>query len=299
MKKFTRLLSLTLALVIALSVVTVYTSAADTLEAPRLSLSIEKQSGKIVAKWSKVDGAVSYKLYRADAKDGPYRQIQSTPRKEHFDGSSMAGNKYYYKVKAVAEDGTTSKYSEIKCRTADLEMPKIYASSINTSGKVRLTWDAIRGATAYRVYRAESQDGPFKLMKTTTSASYKNTNAEVGKTYYYKVKAICDNSAADSAYSDVKSGFCILPAPVVKASLNSSNKPRLEWEPVDGAVSYMVYRSTTGSDPFKLMKTTTSTSYTNTTAENGITYYYKVRAVYSDTKYNSIYSKPLVSVTTK
>lgn len=299
MKQAKNLLVFALAVVIALSAITFYSSAAETIEAPTLSLSNEGQNGKIVAKWTKVEGAVSYKLYRADSKDGKYRQIQSTPRREHCDGSSMAGNKYYYKVKAVAEDGTTSKYSEAKFRTADLEQPKIYVSAINTSGKPKVTWDAIYYATAYKVYRAESADGPFKLIKTTTSTSCKNISAEAGKTYYYKVKAICDNRDADSVYSGIKSCSCILPAPVVTASLNSSNKPRLKWEPVEGAVSYMVYRSTTGSDPFKLMKTTTSTSYVNTSAKSGTTYYYKVRAVYSDTWYNSIYSKPIVSITTK
>ena len=43
-------------------------------------------------------------------------------------------------------------------------------------------------------------------MTTTTSKSYTNTSAVKGKTYYYKVKAICTKTTnGNSAYSSVKS----------------------------------------------------------------------------------------------
>ena len=40
-------------------------------------------------------------------------------------------------------------------------------------------------------------------MKTTTDTSYTDTKATAGKTYYYKVKAVAEISAATSAYSAV------------------------------------------------------------------------------------------------
>ena len=41
---------------------------------------------------------------------------------------------------------------------------------------------------------------------------------------------------------------------------------------------------------YSLVKTTTSTSYTNTGAKSGVTYYYKVIAVHSKSAANSAYS---------
>ena len=154
--------------------------------------------------------------------------------------------------------------------------------------------------SAYRVYRSESENGTYRLMKTTEKTSYTNTNAEPGNTYYYKVKAICDNSVADSICSYPKSGRCKLHAPVItKASLNASGKPRIKWEPVEGAIAYKVYRREDTEDAmFKVMKTTTNTTYTNTNFESGTTYIYFVKAIYTDSIYDSMPCRPFVTITT-
>ncbi len=79
-----------------------------------------------------------------------------------------------------------------------------------------------------------------------------------------------------------------------KPKLNSvqsrnSTRLRLTWEPVNGAVSYQVYRSLTKTGGFKKQKELTKETYDDTKAEPGVTYYYRVRAVYSDGK-KSAYS---------
>ena len=62
---------------------------------------------------------------------------------------------------------------------------------------------------------------------------------------------------------------------------SASGKPQLTWAAVDGAAKYEIYRSTQQSTGYSLLGTTTSTSYVNTSAAAGITYYYKVCAVNS------------------
>ncbi len=68
--------------------------------------------------------------------------------------------------------------------------------------------------------------------------------------------------------------------PVVKAS-SSYSKIKLKWQKVKGAAGYVVYRSTSAKGKFKKVKTYKSgskTSYSDTKAKFGKTYYYKVRA---------------------
>ena len=55
-------------------------------------------------------------------------------------------------------------------------------------------------------------------------------------------------------------------------------------------MKYGVYRSTSKNGTYSLKKTTTSTSYTDTSAVAGKTYYYKVKAIGSNTSANSAYS---------
>ena len=151
------------------------------------------------------------------------------------------------------------------------------------SGKPKLTWNAVSGATSYRVFRSESRGTGYSLLGTTSSTSYTNTGAAVGKTYYYRVKAV--NSVGTSGYSNIVSGKAKAAAPAapsVTAGNSSTGKPRLTWKAVSGAVSYRIYRSESLGTGYSLLGTTSSTSYVNTGAAAGKTYYYRVKAVNRD-----------------
>lgn len=68
-------------------------------------------------------------------------------------------------------------------------------------------------------------------------------------------------------------------APVVTAGNDAaSGKVTLSWAPVDGAVRYEVYRSLTKYGPFVKLTSTDGMSFTDGSAKEGYTYYYKVRA---------------------
>ena len=61
-------------------------------------------------------------------------------------------------------------------------------------------------ADKYYLYRATNKSGTYTRVKTTVSSrSFTDTAAEAGIRYYYKVKAIHSNTAANSAYSSAKS----------------------------------------------------------------------------------------------
>lgn len=161
-------------------------------------------TGKNKLTWEPMEYASSYKVYRATSKDGTYKQIGVTNDDHYIDSTSKAGTTYYYKVKAAYyyEEGDSA-FSEIKTLTCDLARPVVTISLSN--GKPKLTWKAITGAKEYKIYRRVGTSGDYTLMKTTTNLSYTNTSAVAGKTYYYKVMAIHEKSAANSAYSAAKS----------------------------------------------------------------------------------------------
>ena len=163
--------------------------------------------------------------------------------------------------------------------------PVVKLGNSAASGKPMLTWNAVEGATSYRIYRSTSKGSGYSLLGTTTATSYTNTGAKAGTTYYYRVKAC--NDAGLSPYSNVVSGKVksVTPkpsAPGVKIGHSaSSGKPMLTWNAVSGATSYKVYRATSQNGTYSLLGSVTATSYTNTGAKAGTTYYYKVKAVNS------------------
>ena len=142
---------------------------------------------------------------------------------------------------------------------ASIKAPVVTASNDAATGKIVLTWAKVSGAAKYEIYRATSQSGTYSRRSTTTKTTFTNTNAEVGVQYYYKVRAI----AKDGTYADSKivSRTCDLPQPVVTASNTASTGyPKLTWEPVEGAVSYKIYRATSKTGTYTQTKTTTSTT---------------------------------------
>ncbi len=173
----------------------------------------------------------------------------------------------------------------LHCAKSVPTAPVVRIGNSGTSGKPMLTWNAVEGATSYRIYRSTSRGSGYSLLGTTTATSYTNTGAKAGTTYYYRVKAC--NDAGLSPYSNTVSGKVksVTPkpsAPVVKIGNSAaSGKPMLTWNAVSGATSYKVYRATSQNGAYSLLGTVTATSYTNTGAKAGTTYWYKVKAVNS------------------
>ena len=258
------------------------------LPRPVVTSSNQASTGSPKLTWEAVDGAVHYQVYRATSKNGTYSLVKTTTSTSYTNTSAKAGETYYYKVVAVAErSAANSADSVVRYRTCDLPRPVVSVDNVEASGKPKVTWEKVKGAVGYEVYRATSKNGAYSLMKTTTSTSYINTSAKAGETYYYKVVALAKNSLADSASSAVKSLVCDLAQPQIKISLNSSGKPRLTWEAVNGATAYQVYRATSLNGKYSLTYTASGTSYTNSKANDGTTYYYKVKAVCDNDKASS------------
>ena len=257
------------------------------LAQPELTLSNVSSSGKIKVTWEEIDGAEKYKVYRATSKSGTYKRVKTTSSTSYTDTAAVAGKAYYYKVIAVHENTeANSAYSEIKSRMCDLAQPSLTLTNVASSGKIKVAWEKIGGAAGYKVYRATSKSGTYKLLKTTTSKSYTDSTAEAGKTYFYKVMATYENTNANSAYSSIKSRMADLARPTVSVSLNTSGKPVVSWNAVDGAAKYTVYMYDSNGNLVKF-STTTKTKVTFTSATKGKTYTYRVMAVHSNINANS------------
>ena len=265
-------------------------SAVCTLPQPVVTVTYNAAKNGAQISWEPIEGATQYKLYRSTSgKTGTFSRLTTTTKTSVTNAKNFdKAGKYYYKVIAVAENTAgNSAASQAAIYVGKLAQPVVTLSNIASSGKIKVSWQAVEGATGYQVYRATSKTGTYSLLTTTKNTSVSNTSTTAGKTYYYKVMAVADNEAANSDFSEVKSRTCDLPRPVTTAGLNTKGQPKVTWEAVDGAVSYEVYRATTKDGTYKLMKTTTSTSYTNTSITTYETYYYRVVAVASNTAANS------------
>ena len=92
-----------------------------------------------------------------------------------------------------------------------------------TQTSITLSWEKVKGADGYEIYRKTGKDGEYKKIKTITSGktlTYKNTGLTVGNKYYYKVRAY--DGGTKGKYSAAKSVTLTYTKPKFTVSLSKS-----------------------------------------------------------------------------
>lgn len=203
--------------------------------------------------------------------------------------SSLTGNsncKVYGKLYSSAED--IAIYNKLTFVPTDkLPQPEMGTLSSAVNG-LRVSWDKTDYALTYDVYRSTLVGGNYTLLKKgVSSTAYVDTTVTPGVKYYYKVIAV--GELAKSELSEASVAGMYLKAPTFKKMVNVVSGVHVYWNAAQGAKTYSVYRSTSKTSDFTLVKSgLTATHYIDTTAASGKTYYYKVLAVngsYSTSSY--------------
>ena len=240
--------------------------------------------GKPTLHWNKLQNAVSYQVYRATEENGEYVRVFTTKGLTYTHVSAEAGKTYFYKVKALFADGT-SQFSEsvsATFRPVSVNFAPV-AGNRDTDGKPTLHWNKLQNAVSYQVYRADSRDGKYVRVFTTKGLTYTHISAEAGKTYFYKVKALfADGTNQFSEFVSATFRPVSLNFAPVAGNRSTDGKPTLRWNKLQNAVSYQVYRATKENGEYVRVFTTKGLTYTHVSAQLDKTYYYKVKAVFSD-----------------
>lgn len=154
---------------------------------PKLKLGKTKIRTTAVAKgiklsWTKVSGASGYRIYKQNGKGG-YRFVRSVQRTYLVDSKVSSGVTYKYKVVAYNRYTTGSGAVVSRCYTGNVK-----AKAHSKTGGVKITWNKVKGANSYRVYR-KTKSSSYKLMKTVNSrtSSWIDRRAVNGKKYTYAV----------------------------------------------------------------------------------------------------------------
>ena len=234
----------------------------------------------ISVKWTALDEASYYRVYRR-LPGGVWEVICSESSEDSYvDTAVERGVTYQYAVRAYADDVFTD-------YNYDLEIIRLGQPETTVSNKadgIRVSWNEIEEAESYNVYRRVS-GGSWKRLSTETETSYLDTTAESGTTYTYTVRSKNGDTLSSNKN---RASIMRLDQPTVTLS-NIANGVSVKWTEVDGAESYRIYRKVSGGSWELLDKGVTELSYTDTTAESGVTYYYSVRA-FCDGKLSAYHS---------
>ena len=269
-----------------------YVLELNQVDPPEVKTSNYAASGKNKLTWESVVGATKYQVFRSNTKGGSYKRIGTTSQLSFVDKTAVAGKTYYYYVVSLNECGDKSVKSGIVSRMCDVARPEVKLSNVAASGKIKITWNEVKSAVKYQVFRSTTKNGTYKSIATTKGNSWVDKNAVAGKVYYYKVRALASVAGANSALSAVKGAACDLAQPVITVTRSSvSGKPVISWKAVDNARSFTVLVSINGGKTYKVLKSgIANNSFVHSNAQRGYYYTYQVMAVSAKSASNSVKS---------
>lgn len=220
-----------------------------------------KASGLVIAsatkecidlKWDKVIGAQSYSLFRSVDNGQNYTLIADGKELNYQDTNIQPNAIYqYYVCVCMATDNQVlfGEPSDTVKQYTPLETPVISAVKNASYNTLRVEWPAVAGASGYQVYRSNVKDGEYSLVSELTdgtATSYSDATCEVGKVYYYYIKACqtIENTKNYGEASAVASGKTTPNRVGLSGKSSDGNtKVTLSWKKVSGAQGYEVYKN--------------------------------------------------------
>ena len=292
------LLSVAMAAVISLSATavssTVVGAVSSNLATPKITKA-ESVDGGVKISWNKSNGAEKYRVYYKGSK-GWTRMVDTTST-SYIDKDVSSGKNYTYTVRCINSSATkfTSGYDSKGKSVKYISTPKITKAE-SVDGGVKISWNKSNGTEQYRVYY-KGRKG-WTRMVDTTSTSYIDKDVSSGKNYTYTVR--CLNKSKNkftSGYNSTGKSIKYVSAPKISKTEATYNSITLNWDKVNGAEKYRVYRR--GEKGWSRLFDTTSTTFTDTNLYADTEYTYTVRCINSSAnKFTSGYNSKGFTVTT-
>lgn len=167
--------------------------------------------------------------------------------------------------------------------------------------KIGISWDKVENAEGYIIYRCETADGRYKehAKLEGDATDYIDSDVKEGQRYYYKLKTIADEEKHDSDITDIMYITARLPAPGATAGNDENGFAKLNWERLDGAEKYTVYRSSSVDGVYVAISDVRGTSFTDFSTEASGDYYYKVVAFSRNERGTSSFSEIVTATVTE
>ena len=196
----------------------------------------------IKVKWNTVAGAAGYYIYRRTATGNWHGvgSVQGGTTNAYIDTTATklpAGTVCYYTVRAFSAKGVSISYFESTGSYA-LYLPKPGGVKVApaTSKGTTVTWNSVKGATSYTVFRHPQGGGSWTQLSTVTGTSY--VDASANKTtdrYIYTIRpsaAVTVNGKKVTIVGDYdRTGY--------QSGITWSGEERNDWVKKNGNTYYV------------------------------------------------------------
>lgn len=143
--------------------------------------------------------------------------------------------------------------------------------------QVALSWQAVRGAIGYHLYRSTTAGNETLLQTNIPGPTFEDSGLRHGQTYYYVVTAV--NASGESGKTAEVSAVTKAAPPANLHANAGDSQVFLSWNASPTATGYRVYRDTLGGAGGATNFLVAGTRFTDTNLVNGTGYYYQIAAI--------------------
>ena len=240
---------------------------------------------KVRITWTPSDGASGYKVYRqlGTALATQIGTISEGSATTWDDTTAAVATTYLYSLRAVCALGESAGVSNSDAGVRAPAPPtSVAASDGDFTGKIRVTWTPLDGATGYKIFRRLEGGTAAQIGTVTggTTAFYDDFTPERLQPYLYSVKVT--TTVADSAASGENAGWRNLTAPVLACTAGTSiASVGVSWTALTGATGYSIYRAAPGGASTLVATVGAVTAWTDETAEPLVNYAYTAKSLHA------------------
>ena len=254
---------------------------------PSVTVKIDATTGRPTLSWGKISKVYKYVISRKLPGEEDFTVLATQTATTYVDKTAPMDTECQYIVQAVHQTAAFNGVPAELTVATGIARPSL-KGSVNSDGRPSLSWNPIEGAVKYEIYRSTKTASGYELIATVEEATYIDSTAVVGKSYYYKAVALGQvGRSADSSYVKLA---CKCAAPEITVEADDLGRPCITWEKVEGALKYTIYRATSENGKYSKLGTSKTESYTDTKTKPGNVYFYKVIANPTSGSYNSPYS---------
>lgn len=239
--------------------------------------------------WSSAGDVTGYRVYRYDSSQDKFVYLGATKKKSYTDSTAKAGKTYQYKVRGYWTIGGTNYYGGYS-NVLQAVTPPSKVGGVEVTGRkstsVNLGWNAVSGASGYRIYQYDEDEEAFVKLKDVSAdtTGYTVSGLYGAKEYRFKVRAYRTVNSTNYWGSSSSELSCVTnPSKTGGLALqsDSSTAISLEWKKVSRASGYQIYRLNPDTQKYEriaTIKTGSTITYQDTGLTSAKEYTYKVRA---------------------
>ena len=268
-----------------------YATANIILDTPaNVQAALDDSTPVVHVSWSSVKYGQSYNVYRHNSSGGTYELVAENITATSWTDNSPLEGFNYYKVSANGY-GYISAQSSYVSVNVKLDAPTNVNAGLDDNALiVNVSWNVVKYAQSYKVYRSDSSNGIYEMVAENVTATSWTDNSPQEGNNYYKVCAV--GYGFTSAQSSSVSVYVKLDAPTnVTAKIDDNSLVvNVSWASVKYGQSYKVFRSNSSTGTYELVaENVTATSWTDNNPLEGYNYYKACAVGYGFTSAQSSY----------